>query len=620
MFCFDLKAETIPVTLQLKWKHQFQFAGYYTAKEKGFYEEAGLDVGILEAVPGVDPVAEVIAGRAQFGVGTSELILNRYHGEPVIVLGVIFQHSPLSLISLSESGIDNVHKLAGRKIMIEPSSAELFAYLYQEGFTTNKFKLQPHSFDFNDLLIGKTDAMSVYVTDELYEVKKLNLKYNHFTPGMGGIDFYGDNFFTMEREVEKRPQVVLAFKEATQKGWRYAMSNREEIIRLIYEKYSKRHSIEHLRFEADAMYDLMQPELIDPGYMNPGRWQHISRTYHKLGLLPEEFKVETMLYVSDSSTDLKRLREKLYYSAAGLSLLTLLTVVLFRFYRAASISEARLKIMLDNAPVSIIVLNDKNRIQSWNSEAENTFLWSSKDMLGQNILKIVSPGRQDEVEKVLSEVHKYFTVSHHLNTNIRKDGKEILCEWMNAPFKGKYDNSNFVICMARDITEKKRLEQELERAAHYDSLTSLPNRALILEHFKKSLASASRRKSKLAILFLDLNGFKAVNDTLGHEAGDILLQTIAGRLKQGIRESDYIGRLGGDEFLVILPDIETLENANMVARKLKELVSLTCNIKNVSINISTSIGVSIYPDDAIGLNDLIHHADQGMYQTKKEKR
>ena len=173
--------------------------------------------------------------------------------------------------------------------------------------------------------------------------------------------------------------------------------------------------------------------------------------------------------------------------------------------------------------------------------------------------------------------------------------------------------------MARDITEKKRLQQELEHAAHYDSLTSLPNRALILEHLKKSIAIAARRKSKLAVLFLDLNGFKDVNDSLGHEAGDVLLKTIADRLKLGIRESDYVGRLGGDEFLVILTDIETFANANLVAKKLKELISQMCNIKNVSIHITTSIGISMYPDDATELNDLIHHADQRMYQIKKEE-
>ncbi|MDP3010932.1 MAG: ABC transporter substrate-binding protein, partial [Methylococcales bacterium] len=132
----------------MKWKHQFQFAGYYAAKEKGFYQEAGLDVTIVEAASGVDAAQEVIANRAQYGVGTSELILNRYHGDRVVVLGVIFQHSPLCLVTLANSGIDNVHKLANRNIMIEPSSAELFAYLHQEGLN-NTFTLQHHSFDLN---------------------------------------------------------------------------------------------------------------------------------------------------------------------------------------------------------------------------------------------------------------------------------------------------------------------------------------------------------------------------------------------------------------------------------------------------------------------------------------
>jgi len=117
------------VTLQLKWQHQFQFAGYYAAKEKGFYKDAGLDVTIVEATPDIDVVQEVITARAQFGVGTSELVLNRHRGEKVLVLGVVLQHSPLSLVTLQESGIDNIHKLLDRKVMIEANSSELFAYL-----------------------------------------------------------------------------------------------------------------------------------------------------------------------------------------------------------------------------------------------------------------------------------------------------------------------------------------------------------------------------------------------------------------------------------------------------------------------------------------------------------
>jgi len=613
-------AEPDPVTLQLKWRHQFQFAGYYAAKEKGFYRDAGLDVNIVEAAPGIDPAQEVIAGRAQFGVGTSELILNRYRGDAVVVLGVIFQHSPLSLIALSDSGIDNIHKLIGRKVMIEPSSAELFAYLLQEGFTSKAFNLQHHSLDLNDLLSAKTDAMSVYVTDELYLLQQQGRTYTQFSPRMSGIDFYGDNFFTLESELDERPQRVKAFREATLRGWRYAMQNPDEIVQLIYDRYSQRHSIEHLQFEANAMHDLMQPELIDPGYMNIGRWQHIAQTYHQLGLLPEHFDVEPMLYFPNSAIDLKKLKTTLYYAAAGLLLLSVLSVILFRFYRKARINEARLKTMFDYAPLSLIVLDDQNRIQGWNAQAEKTFLWRAEDMLGKNISTIIPPAKRTGVEKVLATVHKEHAIFHAENTNLREDGSEILCEWLNAPFKDQHDQSSFIICMARDITEQKRLEQKLEQAAHYDNLTSLPNRALILDLLKQSLATAARQKTKLAILFLDLNGFKAINDKLGHESGDIILLTVAKRLPQAIRECDYAGRLAGDEFLVILHDISSLENALMVANKLQDLIGQPCAVKDQVVTISASIGISLYPDDATEINELIHQADQDMYQAKQAHR
>ncbi|MBL6985514.1 MAG: diguanylate cyclase [Methylobacter sp.] len=608
--------ELEPVTLQLKWKHQFQFAGYYAAKEKGFYREAGLDVTIVEASPALDPAREVLAGRAQFGVGTSELILNRHRGDAVVVLGVILQHSPLNLITLAESEIDNIHKLVGRKLMIEPSSAELFAYLLQEGFTRNAFELQHHSLDLNDLLSGKTDAMSVYVTDEPFLLQQLGRAYNQFSPRTSAIDFYGDNFFTLETELKEHPQRVKAFREASLRGWRYAMQNPDEIAQLIFQRYSQRHSIEHLQFEAKVMHDLMQPELIDPGYMNIGRWQHIAETYHQLGLLPEHFDVEAMLHFPNSELDLKKLKNTLYYVAACLLLLSVLFVILFRFYRTAHINEARLKTMFDYAPLSLIVLDDQNRIRSWNAQAEKTFLWRAEDILGENASKIIPPENRHEIEQVLAAVHQKHTVSRIESVNIKQDGSEILCEWLNAPFKDSHDQSNFIICMARDITEQKRLEQQLDLAAHYDYLTSLPNRALIINLLKQSLATAARQQNKLAILFLDLNNFKPVNDRLGHESGDILLQIIAQRLQQAIRDCDYVGRLGGDEFLLILQDIGSLENAQMVADKLQDLICQPCAIKDQNINISASIGISLYPDDATEINTLIHQADQGMYQAK----
>jgi diguanylate cyclase (GGDEF)-like protein/PAS domain S-box-containing protein len=609
--------ELEPIILQLKWKHQFQFAGYYAAKEKGFYTDAGLDVTIVEAAPGIDTVQEVVAGRAQFGVGTSELILNRYRGDEVIILGVIFQHSPLSLITLTQSGIDNIHELAGRKVMIEPGSSELFAYLFQEGFTQKAFDLEHHSLDISDLLSGKINAMSVYVTDELYLLNQHHQSYNQFSPRMSGIDFYGDNFFTLATELEQHPQRVKAFREATLRGWRYAMQNQDEIALLIYDHYSKRHSLGHLQFEAESMHELMQPELIDPGYMNEGRWQHIAKTYYQLGLLPENFNVEAMLYFPDSELDLKKLQKTLYYTAGVLSVVTLFFLILFHFYRLALINEARLKTMFDHTPLSLIVLDNKNRIRSWNVEAEKTFLWRTDDIVGKNITTIIPTEIHPSIEKILATVHNEHRIVCNENINVKKDGTEILCEWLNAPFKDKYDSSSFVICMARDITEEKQLKQNLEKAAHYDSLTAIPNRALILNNLKQALVIASRQRNKLAILFLDLNGFKAVNDDLGHEAGDLLLISVAQRLPLAIRESDYIGRLGGDEFLIILQDVGSLENAQKIASNIMEITNQPCMIKNQSITISVSIGISLYPDDATEINALIHNADLRMYQAKQ---
>lgn len=609
--------EADKVTLQLKWRHQFQFAGYYAAKAKGFYQQAGLDVNIVEAETGVDPVREVVAGRAQFGVGTSELILNRYRNDPILVLGVIFQHSPLNLITLQTSGIDHIHKLVDRKVMIEPNSAELFAYLYQEGFTAKAFELQHHSLDLHDLLSGNTDAMSVYVTDELFELKRQNIAFHQFSPNMSGIDFYGDNFFTLESELNAHPERVKAFREATLRGWRYAMQQPEEIVQLIYQQYSQRHSIEHLRYEAAVMAELMKPELIDPGYMNKGRWQHIAQTYHQLGLLPENFNVDAMLYFPDNEADLNKLKTKLYYGMAGLLLLSLLSVILFRFYRQARINEHRLNIMLDHAPLSLIVLDEHYHVISWNSEAEKTFQWRSQDMLGKSILSIIVPNRRKDVENTLAEVIQCHEVMRSENLNLRADGSEILCEWLNAPFQDAKDRANFILCMARDITEQKRLEQQLEQAAHYDPLTSLPNRALILELIKQSLAVAVRQKSRLAILFLDLDGFKAINDSLGHEIGDRLLQAIAGRLQQIIRDCDYAGRLAGDEFLVILQDIGGRKNAQAVADKLRDAIAEPLRLKNHRVSVTASIGISLFPDDASDLNMLINQADQNMYQAKR---
>lgn len=150
------------VTLQLKWKHQFQFAGYYAAIEKGYYAEEGLDVTLIEAKPGGNEIEEVISGRANFGVGMSDVLLARVRGKPVVVLANIFQHSPGIFLVTKKSGIGTIHDLLGKQVMMNPSykSAELQAMILNEGITLDKIKIIKPSWNLDDLIGGKVDVVA----------------------------------------------------------------------------------------------------------------------------------------------------------------------------------------------------------------------------------------------------------------------------------------------------------------------------------------------------------------------------------------------------------------------------------------------------------------------------
>ena len=191
------------VTLQLRWRHQFQFAGYYAAQMQGYYREAGLAVDIREAEPGQDAVQAVLEGKAQYGVGTSDLLVHYHRGAPVLVLAVIFQHSPLAIAARRAAGIRNIHDLNGKKVMIEPGANELLGYLGRERVDTDSLALEPHSQTVQDLLDGRVDALSIYRTDELYELRKQGERVVVFTPESSGLDFYGDNLFSTQAELRQ---------------------------------------------------------------------------------------------------------------------------------------------------------------------------------------------------------------------------------------------------------------------------------------------------------------------------------------------------------------------------------------------------------------------------------
>lgn len=314
------------VVLQLKWKHQFQFAGYYAALKKGYYRDAGFVVDIREAQDGVDPVDSVLKGEADYGIGASELVLHRAQGRPVVVLAVILQHSPLALIARG-GRLQTVHELDGKRIMLLPQETELYAYLQRENLPRSRIIEVKHSFSTDDLVKGRVDALSGYTTDEPFVLKQLGLSYTLFSPRASGIDFYGDTLFTSEALLERDPQRVIAFREASLRGWQYAMDHPEEIADLILERYGKRHSREHLLFEAAEMRRLMQPHLIRIGHINPGRWQGIAAVYAEFGMLPAKHSLDGFIFDETTPRDLSRLYRGL---AAALLIAALVTLFAWR--------------------------------------------------------------------------------------------------------------------------------------------------------------------------------------------------------------------------------------------------------------------------------------------------
>lgn len=200
----------------------------------------------------------------------------------------------------------------------------------------------------------------------------------------------------------------------------------------------------------------------------------------------------------------------------------------------------------------------------------------------------------------------------------KRKGGEIYPKWLSIyTVKDEHNRTSHFVGMFTDITARKETENQLKKLAHYDTLTGLPNRALFIEQLKWALRVARRNNKRVALMFLDLDRFKLVNDTLGHQAGDLLLIEVARRLEKCVREVDTISRLAGDEFTVILTNINTVSEASLVANKILQSFALPVKLDNRDIFISTSIGITTFPSDGTEIDKLLKNADTAMYHAKE---
>ncbi len=287
IFISQLHAASDKVSIQLKWQHGFQFAGYYAAIEKGYYRDVGLDVTLKPIDFSKGFVEQVLAGESEYGVSDSTLLIYHLKGEPVVLLNQFFQHSPLVFLSHSDSGIVSPYEMAGKTVAFNSTNqgdASLNALLLKTLGDLSKIREVPFATPYyQNFIDGKTDVVSAYSTSQPYLFKEQGVDVNIINPQSYGINFYGDNFFTSAKELSEHPERVKKMSQATVKGWQYALDHSDEIIQLIRQKYAPELSEGYLQYEARTTRKMIIPDLIKLGSIDAKRYQQAANNYKQMG-------------------------------------------------------------------------------------------------------------------------------------------------------------------------------------------------------------------------------------------------------------------------------------------------------------------------------------------------
>ncbi|HEX7155282.1 MAG TPA: EAL domain-containing protein [Thermoanaerobaculia bacterium] len=277
--------------------------------------------------------------------------------------------------------------------------------------------------------------------------------------------------------------------------------------------------------------------------------------------------------------------------------------------------------IIDNAGEGIIVYDRELRYVVWNRFMEDLTDMRGDEVIGHKALELFPHLREQRVDQLLQRALAGETVqSPDIHYYVPKSDRQ---GWISAVYRPHYDIHKQiagVIALVRDITERKIAEQQIEYQAYHDALTGLANRRLFQEHLTLALALAQRRERLVAVLFLDLDHFKLVNDSLGHSVGDALLREVSRRLKGAVREGDTVARVGGDEFTIVLQELHQREDAAVVAQKVLRAIAEPIDASGHRLYVTTSIGITLFPDDGDDAESLLKNADNAMYRAKAEGR
>lgn len=283
-------------------------------------------------------------------------------------------------------------------------------------------------------------------------------------------------------------------------------------------------------------------------------------------------------------------------------------------------TNRKLASAVEHTTASITITNIDGNIEYANPHLLKTTGYQAYELIGENPRIFASGQTPPETYK---ELWATLTAGKEWRGNFynrTKGGADFIEEAWIAPIMNRHGTITHYVAVKEDISERRQWEERIQHHAYHDSLTALPNRLLFMEHLNHVLTLAKREESCVALLYIDLDGFKPVNDTHGHDMGDMLLRQVAARIGAILRESDLAARLGGDEFAIILPNVQHHEAAAEVGEKIRNEICRSFDLGKIVVNISASIGIALYPEMANDIDSLIKAADQSMYLVKQGGR
>ena len=272
---------------------------------------------------------------------------------------------------------------------------------------------------------------------------------------------------------------------------------------------------------------------------------------------------------------------------------------------------------------AIVSIDESQKVILFNKGAEEVFGYSADEIVGRPI-ELLMPERfrathREHVEKFARSEGNDLIMHHHKSVfGLRKNGEEFPAE--SSIYVYHYGGEKTFTAVLRDVTHSVEAKERLLQLASHDFLTDLPNRLLFDDRLSTAISRAGRTHQKLALLFIDMDNFKSVNDRLGHAAGDVFLKTIGSRLRACIRDSDTVARIGGDEFAVILENLDKRQDEKKIEMNLRDSVEITFNLEGEQVVPSVSVGVALYPDDADNADQLLKEADRAMFADKASKK